>query len=132
MADHRIRLRGAWERHDPDAKTGRRVSLPLEREHAGAGHVRLIRPFNRPPLDPERERLLLEMEGIAGLVSVRLNQQEIARPEPGTEELTLTLDQPLPMRNVLSLEVEFRDERDARLEHSRWGTIALVIRPLVS
>jgi hypothetical protein len=94
---------------------------------AGASRpIRLVRPFNRPPIDPARESLFLELEQVEGLASVLLNDRVLARPLPGTSWLVVSLDDPLPARNLLVLEVE---PQAAGPEGLAWGQVALVIRP---
>jgi hypothetical protein len=122
MTEHLIRLRGGWEWHAPGDDPERRVTLPMIWPTGLAARVHLRRSFQRPPLDPAREALALRLESITGLVVVRLNSRELVRPGPGVSVLCLPLDDPLPPRNVLDLEI---DPPEAGAEP--WGTIALVI-----
>jgi hypothetical protein len=129
MPEHLIRLRGGWQWHDEPATEGviRLVTLPLVWPADAPGCVRLVRAFHRPPLDRRAATLSLRLEAIAGLVAVRLNQSELARPRAETSELTLPLDEPLPARNLLVLEVHPPDQADPRRGQQLWGRIALVI-----
>lgn len=126
MPEHLIRLRGGWEWHDlGDAPpTPGRVSLPLVWPDRAAPRVRLARSFQRPPLDPARETLGLRLEAVAGLVWAKLNDRAPARPEPDADTLWLPIDDPLPPRNVLVLEVE-----PGATGTGPWGLVTLVIRP---
>jgi hypothetical protein len=125
--EHRIRLRGGWQwRVAGEAGPPRRVALPIAWPDDALGRVLLSRPFNRPPLDPSREALRLELEQVDGLVAVLLNDRDLARPPVGTARLVVPLDDPLPGRNVLVLEVA---SPPAGRGGSGWGDIALVIGP---
>ena len=112
-----------------ESEPGRRVTLPLVRPAERTSRVLLVRPFHRPPVNYEREALILRMEGVGGLVSACLNGQEIVRPPSGTTEVSVRLDQPLPARNVLVLEVDLPALLDTSGDESLWGIIALVIQP---
>ncbi|MEJ7638641.1 MAG: hypothetical protein WKF75_11860 [Singulisphaera sp.] len=93
MPEHLIRLRGGWLWGDREggADTARRVSLPLEAPPRGTTRVVLTRQFGRPPLDPGRERLALRLEGVVGLVEMRLNGRAMAIPSGGATDLELSL-----------------------------------------
>ena len=123
MSEHLIRLRGGWEFHMGESV--RRLALPLTWPPGLVSRVRLVRPFNRPPIDLQSERLGLRLDDVRGLLAVRLNGRELARPAPGTSMLELPLDEPLPARNVLELDVA----PETTVEPAAWGRIALVIRP---
>jgi len=126
--EHLIRLRGAWQMRRPDdpAETPRRVVLPTSWPAEGAGTLLLTRRFQRPPVAAGRERVRLRLEAVAGLVSVRLNGDELARPAAGTEALELDVEGLLRARNELVLEVA---PPAPGAEPSPWGAIALVIGP---
>jgi hypothetical protein len=122
MCDHLIRLRGGWVCQEPGGGSARRLTLPVTWTSGLTGRVRLLRSFQRPPFDPARESLALRLESIPGLVVVRLNGREHARPTESPGALWLSLDDPLPSRNLLELEVE--PSADSA---EPWGVIALVI-----
>jgi hypothetical protein len=130
MPEHLIRLRGGWLWQPPQAEArsvaGCRVTLPLTWPAGHAGRIRLVRSFGPPPLDPDRETLALRLEQVGGLVSVRLNDREIARPTPGTTALEIPLPSPLPRRNLLVLDV---DPPGPERAPEPWGVVALVIGP---
>jgi hypothetical protein len=132
MTEHPIRLRGAWALATPDRPDDvlpRYVSLPVSWPESLGSPVSLVRRFQRPPVDPARERIFLRMESVLGLLSVRLNGEEIARPGPGGEALELEVGGRLRRGggNELALEVDPRPARD-RSPNGPWGAIALVIR----
>ena len=87
---------------------------------------RLHRRFGRPPLDDSTESARLELVGVPGLVSARLNGRELARPPAGVVNWSVPLADPLLTRNALVLEVDLGDW--PRTGHP-WGSIALVISP---
>jgi hypothetical protein len=122
MSEHIIRLRGGWLYHDPDGVSERRLTLPVAWTPGLTERVRLVRLFQRPAIDPGRESLALRLESIPGLVVVRLNGREQARPSARSGSLFLSLEEPLPSRNVLELEAE----PPAGCSEP-WGVIALVI-----
>jgi hypothetical protein len=132
MPEHLIRLRGGWEWRDPGAASARRVALPMTWPAGLTAHVRLVRSFQRPTIDPAREALALRLESVSGLVAVWLNGRELARPDAGTTALCLPLDDPMPPRNVLVLEVDPTTPGRAGADPEPWGEIALVIRPTSS
>jgi hypothetical protein len=128
ISEHRIRLRGGWECHPAsgDDEPTRRVTLPFVWPADASRTVRLVRPFNRPPIDPARESLVLELDQVEGLAALLLNDRELARPPRGTSRVVISLDGPLPARNELVLEVE---PPAVGNPGSTWGMVALVIRP---
>ena len=88
----------------------------------------MTRKFGRPPIDPGRERLTLRLEGVAGLVGIRLNGRAMEIPPEGATDLELSPDALQPSGNVLALEVVPSSRPHAEAEDSRWGMVALVIR----
>jgi hypothetical protein len=129
MADHRIRLRGGWQWHEPEPGATRLVTLPMALAAGVPQPIHLVRPFNRPPIDPARETLLIHLQHVEGLRVVRLNDREVARPETEPRELWVAVEPPLPARNVLVLEAELPPPfRGTSSEDSPWGEVALVVR----
>jgi hypothetical protein len=128
MADHWIRLRGGWEWHDPEAGSVRRLTLPRAGPVDHTAPLLLVRAFHRPTRLGPSASLFLSLQNVAGLLSVALNGRELARPSPGTTAVWLPIDQPLPARNLLSLEVDPNGIPDGDQSGSLWGSIALVIR----
>jgi hypothetical protein len=129
MRQHRIRLRGGWECDWPsDDNRPRRLTLPLAFLAGDSTRIRLVRSFQKPPIDADRETLWLELEDVPGLVSVTLNGAELARPDPGTRSLCPRLDPDLPPRSQLVLDVDAVLLQNALAAGSLWGSIALVIR----
>jgi hypothetical protein len=123
MAEHLIRLRRGWERLEPEGGAARGwVTLPLSGFPGGVSRLRLARSFQTPPLDPLHETLWLRLDAVPGLVSVALNDREIARGPFPSSPLLLPLVGNLVARNRLILEVEPPPFGD-----SPWGDVALVI-----
>jgi hypothetical protein len=136
MSEHRIRLRGGWnclpdpslvrDEGEASGRDGHAVTLP----HPGpwpvgpGGRVHLTRSFGPPRFDPASESLSLHLERVAGLLSVRLNGREIARPGRGTDALRLPIDDPLSRRNLLTLVLDVSGTGSVP---APWGEIALVI-----
>ncbi|MEO6811185.1 MAG: hypothetical protein ABI353_18915 [Isosphaeraceae bacterium] len=127
MSEHLIHLRRAWEGTfvEGGAKVVRRVDLPASWPADLSTPFLLSRAFQRPPIEPDRERLLLRFASVSGLISVHWNGQELARPMIGTADLELALERPIPARNLLALEVDPAGFNGLGIP---WGTIALVIR----
>ena len=126
MRSHIIRLRGGWFWGDGPERT----ALPLTWPAEVARRVRLVRPFQAPPLDPGHVSLGIQLDDVPGLTVVELNGRELARPDPGTASLWLPLAPGtlLPRRNVLVLEVEPPRPAGCLLpDQSPWGAVALVI-----
>ena len=127
MPDHRIRLRGAWDRLEPsDPAATTRVDLPTVWTVADdTGPVRLSRRFGRPRFDSTTEAVELELVDVPGLRAVRLNGRTLG-------EGRLAADSPrrfpvgaaLLARNVLELDVVLDGSTPLG---TAWGTIALVI-----
>ena len=132
MPDHRIRLRGAWDRVVLEGETEVvcRVSLPTVWAAGQLSPFRLLRRFGRPPFDPAAESVRLELLGVPGLVAVRLNGREIALPPGGGVDWSVPLGETLLARNALMLEVDL-DSSDGPIREEGWGSIALVIGPKV-
>lgn len=126
MPEHRIRLRGGWLLIDTSAACAspRRLTLPLP-GHPEPGHrVVLLRPFQRPPIDPARETLWLHLGSVPGLDEVRLNGVPFARPPAAPDGIWYNLGDDLPARNRLELHLGLA----APAEVSAWGDVALLIR----
>jgi hypothetical protein len=131
MIEHQIRLRGGWQ-YDlrPDQDIRGWITLPLSAFSEGTQRLRLIRSFQTPPLDLDREALWLKLDHVHGLIAVFLNDHEIARPSPGATNLCLRIEHQLPARNQLVLEVDTLLAGDDLPAGSHWGDISLLIRPL--
>lgn len=129
MPDYQIRLRGGWESpgFDGGPRVGR-VTLPLPGPPVGPGRIQFARSFQSPPLDRAAESLWLRLQTVPGLVAVHLNGRELSRAPFVEGTLLLALDEAVPGRNRLVLDVE----PPARLPDpgSPWGEVALVIRRL--
>jgi hypothetical protein len=133
VPDHRIRLRGGWESCPVGAPAeSERLTLPTNWGSVPSGRLRLTRRFGSPPLGPGRHVLLLILEKVPGIHSIRLNEREIPHVSPESSRYEIPLDD-LPARNVLILEVDppiAQGPTDARTPagSSGWGCIALVIQ----
>jgi hypothetical protein len=140
VPDHRIRLRGGWESSPVGAPANsERLTLPTRWDSEQPGRLRLTRRFGCPPRAPGRQFLLLILERVPGVHSIRLNEHEIPDVSPDHSNYEIPLDD-LPPRNVLVLEVdpsmahERADAREAPAGgqgpegSSDWGWIALVIQ----
>ena len=134
MTEHRIRLRVAWDCHRSigDEGTSSRLDLPIVWAEESSFPIQLVRRFGRPPFDPARESVALELRSVNGLRQVKLNGLEIANGSSllaPSEMISIVLPSILLPRNAILLEV-FEPSSDARL--LPWGEIALVITPLAS
>jgi hypothetical protein len=133
VPDHRIRLRGGWEScRVGSVADSERLTLPTRWGSDRPERLRLTRRFGCPPLGPGNPVLLLVLEQVPGIHSIRLNEQEIPQVSPERSTYEIPLDS-LPTRNVLVLEVEppwthGRMDAGAPEGSSDWGCIALVIR----
>jgi len=67
------------------------------------------------------------LEGVAGLVGIRLNGRAMTIPPAGTTDLELSPDDLRPSGNELVLEVVPPAGSPAGEGDSQWGIIALVI-----
>ena len=130
MTGHRIRLRGGWERHDLETGQIARITLPASLPTESHSSMQLVRAFNKPLLDAARESLWLDLRRVPGIRSVRLNDEEIARPADGLSALSLPIENARESRNVLVLELQTRSAGAPLADDSLWGEIALVITPL--
>jgi hypothetical protein len=126
MSEHFLRFRAAWDCYvrEGDAEVLRRVDLPTDWPAGLASPFRLRRRFGRPPVDLSAESIRLEMLGVPGLVAARLNGRDLAGPGLGGVDWSVPLIDPLPPRNVLDLEVDFRGLPGPPRS---WGAIALAI-----
>jgi hypothetical protein len=90
--------------------------------------MRLCRRFGCPPLDPGRQVLLLLLEQVPGLHSIKLNDREIQDVSTERSSYEIPLDALLP-RNALVLEVDPRlVERPKDSESFDWGCICLLVQ----
>lgn len=131
MAEHRIRLRAAWDLAPaPGGPPGpaRRVDLPAPWPGDAGPTALLRRGFGRPRLDPGRESARLELADVPGLVAVVVNGRRV-EPGPGEGVLSVPLPDPLPARNVVELEVDLAG-LDPAARARPWGSIAVVVGPL--
>ncbi len=129
MPDHPIRLRGGWESYRPGSTTvPERLTLPTRWDSDWPGRLRLLRRFGSPPIDPGQQALLLVLERVLGIHSIRLNDQEIPHVSPERSNYQIRLDG-LPPRNVLILEVEPPSSQGPMNDDDAdWGFISLVIQ----
>ena len=130
MPEHLIRLRGGWERLG--AATGRSRAgsrSPWSRPPSAPQQARLARWFQTPPLDPRRETLWLRLDSVPGLVSVSLNDREIARRPFPAFPLILDLvgDACRPGTGSPSTS-SFPSRPDVPAALFPWGEVALLIR----
>ena len=130
MTDHRIRLRRGWELLNPgDSSAPRILALPLtEFPEWPAPRQRLGRWFNAPPYDPIRETLWLQLTAVTGLLSIRVNDREIAASPFPEEPFTFSLADRLQNRNQLILDVDLA-ATGRPVSNFFWGDIALLIQP---
>jgi hypothetical protein len=131
MSDHTIRLRAGWRSwpEGADESGAERIDLPSARIHDRDGPLCLLRSFQRPPLEPGRERLELRLDSVPGLAAVCLNSQVLAAfaADP-TGPVLLPLPEALPTRNHLVLRLGPPGPRKGAATRPPWGEIALVIR----
>ncbi|HEV3163998.1 MAG TPA: hypothetical protein VGZ22_08185 [Isosphaeraceae bacterium] len=129
-SEHRIRLRGGWEREAEGqvTKERQRVTLPADWPTDARSGFRLIRRFSAPPLDSIGEAVSLRLGSVPGLRRVWLNDRLIASPAAGTDSLEIDLSDALSERNMLVLEVDPAVWCDRGGKAEVWGLIALVIR----
>lgn len=131
MTGHKIRLRGGWEWRDTASGTSRRVALPLSLAAEATSGVLLVRSFNKPPLDKDKEALWLRLEHVPGLRSVRLNGQEIVQATADSSEYSVPLEHLGPSRNVLVLELGSTVRPAQEADNNAWGEIALIVRSVL-
>jgi len=132
VTEHRIRLRGGWACRaagSPECED-RRLDLPVRWGSDQPRRLVLTRRFGRPPLDPGRQVLLIQMDQVEGIDSFVLNGQPIA--PIATAACRYELEVPnLAERNVLVLEIELPEAGpDPAARRGEWGLIALVVRTI--
>ena len=128
MSEHRIRFRGGWELipTEGDARAIRRLTLPVDWPPGIEGPIQLSRRFGRPPMDRALESARLELRGVPGLRSLRLNGLDLEPPPVGVRDWTVPLAEWLDARNILTLEVN-PVLLSPQETPGGWGWIALVI-----
>jgi hypothetical protein len=88
----------------------------------------LTRAFNRPRLEPRRETLFLAMDQVAGIVSLSLNGESIAKVSGESSHYEIEL-LGLLERNVLTLEIEIpAPTLEPFSKAEDWGIISLLVR----
>ncbi len=132
MKEHRIRFRGGWECQSVETADSalEKVTLPVRWAPQVSRRLRLSRRFGRPNLDAARQCLLLELDRVEGIQSLRLNGETLAAVSPARSSYEIVLGELLD-RNLLVLEIDTKGlSGDAAGQGPDWGHIALVIRPI--
>jgi hypothetical protein len=133
VSEHRIRLRGGWECCASAPRTDvaeRRLNLPIRWSQEDPLRLRLTRRFGRPAFDPSCQKLVLELDQVAGIDSLFLNGQPIAAVSPERTHYEIALDRALE-RNTLVLEIQRPAAGQGEPATApEWGVIALVIRSI--
>jgi hypothetical protein len=132
VSDHRIRLRGGWACQSastaPDAPEW--ITLPIDWGPGNPRRLRLSRRFGRPPIDPARQSVLLELDHARGVQSLLLNGKTLAAISTAKSYYLIPLPE-IEERNTLVLEVETARWSDAPADLGPgWGQIALLIRSI--
>lgn len=124
VTEHLIRFRRGWRCLDShgDELPGL-LTLPTPTLRKSPNPLRLVRSFQLPALNRDREALWLDLESVPGLTSIELNGRDLPRPDQGSAVERILLDRELLPRNRLVLQVDTE-----RVTFEDWGVIALVIR----
>jgi hypothetical protein len=94
--------------------------------------MRLTRRFGRPPFDPALHWLVLELEQVPGIQSLKLNGQKLAEVSPERSSYEIELDHSRD-RNELAIEIAFPlPAVPVTAGAAEWGKVALVLRPIAS
>jgi hypothetical protein len=130
VAEHQIRLRAAWRLRivDAAAEAESRVDLPTVWPPGFVRPFRLSRSFRRPQINNPSETLVLRLGEVPGLRTVVLNGRAQSWSSSDWGAVELPLDDSLPARNELVLEVDPRYWPPGGSLAQPWGSIALVIR----
>ena len=129
MPEHEIRFRAGWtllELDEAGATTKRVLTLPVDWSslQPRGRFVRILRSFQRPPIDPDTESIGLRMADAPGVVALRLNDRPIL-----FERDAFRIGHECPMapldarRNALELEIDLDEATTART----WGRVSLII-----
>ena len=86
----------------------------------------MTRRFGRPRVDPDRERVALELSSVPGLCSSRLNGQDLAVEFDQSGRCLLPVDSLLWDRNTLVIEADVR-RVEPRTFLEEWGVVAILI-----
>lgn len=129
MPEHEIRFRAGWklERLDEAGKTIREmIALPLDWTDVPArGVVRIVRSFQRPPVDPDTESVGLRISDAPGIVSLKLNGRPMSLVSNEFQNtLECVTESFAERRNTLEIEVDIAQASATKT----WGKISLVIR----
>jgi hypothetical protein len=132
VAEHRIRLRGAWDCQNSASSTEppERITLPIRWDPRNPRRLRLSRRFGCPPADFRCERLLLELDQARGIHSLCLNGTALAAVSPAKSYYLIALPE-IEERNILVLEIETGAACEGTTESDPdWGRIAILVRPI--
>ena len=132
MDEHRIRLRGGWvcQSASTAADQPERITLPIRWDPDKPRRMRLSRRFGCPPVDRERQRLLLELCQARGIHLLLLNGKEVTGISAAKSSYLIPLDE-IDERNTLVLEVETGETHGGAAESgSDWGEVAILVRPI--
>ncbi len=128
MSEHRIQLRRGWQLVTSAAS---RLDLPADPDFAkGLGPFRLIRRFQVPRFDPDRESLALALADLPGLVDARLDGISLVLPATVRDSAEVSLTATVVPGARASLELAIDPGLwNASTETGRsFGSVALVIR----
>ncbi len=132
MDEHRIRLRGGWECQSTASaeEPPERIALPVRWDPGNPRRLRLTRRFGRPPVDLERQTLLLELAQARGIHSLLLNGKAQSGVSASKSYYLIPLAE-IDERNTLVLEVETAESAVGAGEGVQdWGQIAILVRSI--
>jgi hypothetical protein len=130
MTEHEIRLRRAWEGpcSPNEERSAARIDLPTAWIEKPAGPFALHRNFNLPRDASGQERIVLRLEAVPGLGSLKLNGRFVEIPDPLPAVLEIELHDRGSARNRLSLCVDPAMWPLPLATDLAWGKIAVVIQ----
>ncbi len=132
MAEHRIRLRLAWQGWSRDVGgtwvPGGRVDLPVDWSGVPNPPERLVRWFQAPKLPDASEVVYVRMERVPGLSRIRIDNQEWEPTPDDSGVIEVELLDPLPPRIQLGLDLSVAAIRTLGPAARRnWGDVCLRI-----
>jgi hypothetical protein len=131
VAEHRIRLRGAWDCQNisSPSEPPQRITLPIRWDTGNPRRLRLSRRFGRPPADSSRERFL-ELDQARGIHSLCLNGTTLAAVSLAKSYYLIPLPE-IEERNTLVLEIDTGEACQGASEIGPdWGQIAILVRSI--
>ena len=130
MPEHVIRLRAGWKLvrlDEAGLPTQDRITLPMDWASLQivGRFVRILRSFQRPPIDSEVESTWLRVADSPGILELKLNNESFAG---GSSVVQVALEMAIGPLSARRNELEILVDLAEASKLPDWGKISLIIR----